>query len=407
VYAGAAREAVFAVPAVIKRINADFVPLALRAPEVNNPAAVSDEDERWLYGRVNRAKMAPQGICVMDARGQVLTWVQMFDDDKSVLDFLEYGLKRFQDKDARQPAVTERYLKFPSARLQDVQDDAKIPAPVQGHAGGKHCAADDGKGKLPAGAVRARLVGRALDDKGKPLADVIKQEHYVEDQFGIGPDVQKALTKTLIGAERVRLPDDFSTLCASHAHLGHIDVKPCMCMIKGKAENKGEWKRHEFWARKLDGTKDVWQIDGQSEVISEVAINGNGVHNVKLAWEGFAEIKGDRLVRLILSARGTEKLQFAKDNHPLLKMKKDEVAFLPAGRPVDIECGVRYGIIGEASAAALQPGKKQAAPDQAGPIPDEARKELVQALGGPFIVFREMPLSGARSLTRPQLRIFK
>lgn len=76
-----------------------------------------------------------------------------------------------------------------------------------------------------------------------------------------------------------------SKLWATHAHPGHIDVQPCLCMIKNKAENKGEWKRHEFWARQVQVKREtmLWRIEGQSEVVSEVAINGNGVHDVKLA----------------------------------------------------------------------------------------------------------------------------
>ena len=105
-YAGAAREAVFAVPAVIRKINSAFIPLALRAPLVNGPDAVRDEAEKWLYQRLNRAKLAPQGIAVLNSAGQVLSWVQMFDDDQSVLDFLDHGRKRFgENADARQPEL--------------------------------------------------------------------------------------------------------------------------------------------------------------------------------------------------------------------------------------------------------------------------------------------------------------
>jgi hypothetical protein len=352
VYAGAAREAVFSVPAVIRRINADFIPLALRAPQVNAPHTVRDADERWLYQRVNGAKLAPQGIAVLNAAGQVLTWVQMFDDDRSVLDFLDHSLKRFRGQaDARQVVVTERYMKFPSARAEDRRDETKLPAAIaEGHPKGKRCPSEDGKGLRGPGILVARLVGRALDDQGKPVADTVRQEHYVEDQFGVSAELQKAVTKALAGAgtERVRLPDEFGKLCATHAHLGHIDVRPCLCMIKSKAENKGEWKRCAFWAQQVKGKgAELWRVEGESEVVSRVAINGDGVHDVMLTWEGFIETKGDRVIRLLLSARGKEKLEFAKDTHPLRREKRDEVAVLPAGRPIDVACAVRYGIVGE------------------------------------------------------------
>jgi hypothetical protein len=164
----------------------------------------------------------------------------------------------------------------------------------------------------------------------------------------VRPALQKTLGQALaaVGLERVRLPAEFGKVCASHAHLGHIDVQPCLCMIKDRAENKGEWKRCEFWARRVDKDSALWRIEGQSEVASELSINGAGVHDVKLSWEGFLEMKGDAVTRLWLYAHGTEKLQFAND-HPLRRVKKDEVAFLPAGRPIDWQGDVRYGVIGE------------------------------------------------------------
>jgi hypothetical protein len=204
--------------------------------------------------------------------------------------------------------------------------------------------------------------------------------------------LQKAVTQALAkaGTERVLLPKDFSHMCATHAHLGHIDVRPCLCLIKDKAENKGEWKQCAFWARKVEAGKEttLWRVDGKSEVVSEVAINTNGLHQVKLTWEGYIETKGERLTRLLLSARGQEDLEYAKDNHPLKKAKKDEVAFLPAGRPVDVHCGVRYGILGEPVAAAEAETPSGAA-EPAEEFPDEARKQLVEVLGGPFLIFRD------------------
>jgi hypothetical protein len=394
VYAGAAREAVFSVPAVIRRVKADFVPLALRAPLVNGAQAVRDADERWLYQRINRAKLAPQGICVLNSAGQVLTWVQMFDDDQSVLGFLDHGLKRFRDKaDAKEPVATERYMRFPSDKLEDLHDETKLPPVIAAeHPKGKRCPAQQGKGNGWPGGLVARLVGRALDEQGKPVTEVVRQEHYVEDQFGVSSEVQKALAQALAdaGTQRVRLPDAFGKLCATHAHLGHIDVRPCMCLIKDRAENKGEWKRCAFWARRAAPGKEtvLWRVEGESEVVSEVAINGPGVHNVKLTWEGFVEVQGNRLTRLVLAARGTEKLQFAKDDHPLKKVAKDEVAFLPAGRPIDVEGGVSYGILGEAAAAEAEAPAGAAEPAEQ--VPDEARKPLVEALGGgTFIIFRD------------------
>src|SRR5215470_18093348 len=103
-----------------------------------------DQDEKWLYQRLDRAKLAPQGIGVLNSAGQVLAWVQMFDDDRSVRDFLDLGLKRFAEKkDAKEPVVTQRYLRFPSQKADDRQDETKLPAVVaEAHPKGKRCPAD-------------------------------------------------------------------------------------------------------------------------------------------------------------------------------------------------------------------------------------------------------------------------
>jgi Spy/CpxP family protein refolding chaperone len=156
-------------------------------------------------------------------------------------------------------------------------------------------------------------------------------------------------------------------------------------MVKGQAENKGEWKRCELWARRVHSGKEtaLWQIDGQSKVVSAVAINGKGVHNVKLRWEGYIESKSGHAQHFALSARGSEKLQFANNDNSLRNINAAEVAFLPAGRPIDVEGGVRYGIVGVAPAPA------SVEPPAAAQAPDEARKQLIEVLGGPFIVFRD------------------
>ncbi len=401
-YAGAAREAVFSRPDVIRRVNADFVPVALRAGLVNGVAGVRGDEDAWVYQRIKRALLAPQGIGVLDSSGQVLVWTQMFDDDQSVLDFLDHSLKRFRESTgANPPVATQRYMRFPSGRVEDFVDDAKIPAMAEGHAAGKRCSAQSAKGDVPPGSVVARLVGRGLDANGEPLADTVNQEHYAEDQFVVAPAMQEAVAKSLTsaGPDRVRLPDDFSRMCASYAHLGHIDVRPLLNMrtgpdnrqgVGGTVQNKGEWNRCEFRAQKTEQGKEttLWRVEGESEVASELAINGRGVHDVKLAWEGFIEMKANRMTRLVLAARGSEKLQFAKDDHPLLRENRDEVAFLPGGRPIDLACGVRYGIIGEPvadSEATPAPDAPRVASSE--PPAQDPVRQLMEAIGPQLAIF--------------------
>src|SRR5262245_29120351 len=119
----------------MRRINADFIPLALRAPAVNGADTLTDEDEKWPFQRINRPKIAPQGMCVLNSSGQVLAWVQLFDDDASVHAFLDHARKRFQEKaDPKEPVVTERYMIFPSDKAEERRDETKLPEVVaEGH----------------------------------------------------------------------------------------------------------------------------------------------------------------------------------------------------------------------------------------------------------------------------------
>jgi len=127
---------IFSNADVIRRVNADFVPVALKAGLVNNPP---DNDEGRLYREIGRSKILPQGICVVNSAGKVLDWVFMFDDDKSVLAFLDRARKRFAKfPDAIKPFPAERYMKFPSQKLADIEDNGKVVPIVGRHPeGGK------------------------------------------------------------------------------------------------------------------------------------------------------------------------------------------------------------------------------------------------------------------------------
>jgi hypothetical protein len=232
VFAGAVREAVLSNPDVIKRVNADFVPVALKAGLVNNPP---DDEEGRLYREIGRSKIVPQGICVVNSAGKVLSWAVMFDDDKSVLAFLDHSAKRFaQFPDAQKPVAAERYGKFPSQRVADIEDNGKAPLIIERHPDGKSCPA---KPLVQRGTVVARVFGRALDEDGKPMADTVRQEHYVEDRFHVPVAMQEALAKGLAdaGTERVRLADDL-------ARLRRIHIGQERCPLHQSPDQRG-WHR--------------------------------------------------------------------------------------------------------------------------------------------------------------------
>ncbi len=364
---------IFSRADVIRRVNADFVPVALKAGLVNFPP---DNDEGRLYRQIGRSKILPQGICVVNSAGKVLDWVFMFDDDKSVLAFLDRARKRFANfPDARKRFPAERYMKFPSQKLVDVEDDGKAVPVADRHPGGESC---PGKPRVGQGTVLARVFGRALDRAGKPVADTVRQENYVEDRFHVPAAWQEALAKALAaaGTERFKMPDELMKGLASHAFMGELDVNP----FGGVNGSKALRASCTFWGKKVpaagDGLVRV-HVDGKSEVagVAPAGRNGGGPpwqHQVELTWEGSVEMKGSRITRLLLVARGSEKLKRANKN-PI------------GGRApfIDLDCGVRYGIIGEPVPAAETGGAAFAAQ-----VPEEARKHLAQSLGGPFLVFR-------------------
>jgi hypothetical protein len=383
VFAGAAREAVFSNPEVIRRVNADFVSVALKAALVNNQPA---DAEGRLYREIGRSKIAPQGICVVNPAGKVLDWVIMFDD-KSVLAFLDHSLKRFaRYPDAGKPVPAERYMKFPSIQLEDVEDNGRALAVPERHEAGKPCPA---RPPLRPGTVVARVFGRALGADGKPVADTLRQEHYVEDRFNVPVAVQEDLAEALAdaGTGRFRIADNLGRLLVSHAYLGQLDVNPV-----GGPGGKGRLKQCEFWAQKEGaGAKGPARlcIEGKSEAAGASG-DGDGNdgrlwrHEVTLVWEGLIEVEENRITRLLLTAHGSEKLTWGNQFQEL--KGEADVNHLPAGHPIDLACDVCYGILGE-PAAADEVGTVGTADGD--PIPDEVRRQLTEALGPPFIVFRD------------------
>jgi hypothetical protein len=384
VFAGAAREAVFSRPEVIRRINADFIPVALKAAFVNRPP---DGDEGLLYREIARSKIAPQGICVVNSAGKVLNWALMFDDDKSVLAFLDHARERFAKyPDAQQPVAAERHARFPSEKLEDTEDSGKVLPVPDRHPGGQRCPA---AAALPRGTVVVRLIGRALDKDGKPVADTVRQENYVEDRFHIDVDMQERLARALAEAApgRVKIPNEFARQCVRHAYLGVLDVQP----LDNPGGRRGNLTRCEFWAEKVDQTRapTLWRIEGESHVsIDQMANAGPGdLHEVKLRWHGYVGMDRERVTRLVLTARGREKLKFGSARGE----DANEVASLPAGHRIHTACEVRYGILGAPAAADQVTADAPVPPPGAPPleVPEQARRQIMDALGLPFLAFRD------------------
>lgn len=315
--------------------------MALKAGLVNNPPR--DDEEGRLYTEFERSKPAPQGICVANSAGKVLDWALMFDGDKSVLEFLDQTLIRYSVyPDAEVAFPARRYMRYPSQTLADVEDSGTtLPVPER-HAKETRCIATPGH---PKGTLDVRLWGRALGEDGKPLADTVRQEHYVEDRFTVPVEVQDQLARAAAdaGRERFRLPPALQRSLVSQAYLGQLDVNPCM-----RGKESGEW---EFWGRAVGGDAARIRVTGRSEVSGGESRSGRRSdgrlwsHEIKLTWDGYIEMKEDRITRLLLTAEGREKLKWG--NKRMMDPREADVQRLPAGHPIDLSCGVRYGIEGK------------------------------------------------------------
>ena len=341
-FAGAAREAVFSNPTVIRRLSAGFIPVSVSAARMHTPP--QDIEGRLLQAS-GRVAPAPQGIAVLNSDGQPLAWTLMFDSDSAVLDFLDYAKRRFREYgDSSRPFDTERYQRFPSLREPDTAYAGGFRTPAT-HPQGELC---PGRSQHPKGTLQVQVIGRALDDRGQPGADTLHQSQYAQDQFEIPVQMQQPIIAALSGAEfgRIRVPDGFAQMLVFRAFLGQIDVRP----LENPNGGHSKIAEYEFWVQRTSGKdgKSLLRLDGTSHLVTDAAPQGglqHFRHSVKLTWEGFLEVEGNRITRLILSGEGTERLSWSAPQPPAGSLS--EVAFLPAGRFINFDGKVRYGLIGK------------------------------------------------------------
>lgn len=389
---------------VVERVNREFIPVALKAGLVNNPPPGAEGD---LYAEIARSRPAPQGICVANSAGKVLAWALSFDNDESLPQFLDYALKRFESApNATEPVTAERFMKFPGHRLEDVSDNGRtIPVPT-GHSTEERCPA------LPAvesGTLVGRIVGRALDEDGRPLAATLRQEHYMEARFEVPPDVQEQFMRALNASEEgpFDVPSGFGRLLVSHAYLGQLDVNP----LGGRATGgRTEHESIEFRAQRVaqDGEVETVRITGSSDVSG--GPSGEGVradgrqweHRVQLEWQGYIDVQDGRFSELVVFAEGTERLRWG--HLRLFQIDEPDVAHLMAGHPIDLDCGVQYGLHAQpCSTEEVVEAIDRNPPNGRGP------DQLAAALSPRFLVFgdataRELGLSQQQRSALAELR---
>jgi len=345
VFAGAAREVVFSNREVVRRINEEFIPVALKAAFVNNPPRGIEGE---LYAEIGRSKPAPQGICTVNSNGKVLTWALSFDNDASILKFLDHVAARYKKgSDAQKFVTAERFMTFPGRRMSDVKDNGKRMRIPEQHASGDRCPA---KPALEKGTLVGRIIGRPLDDNGKPINKTIRQEDYMEARYEVPVAYQEqlAVAAEQESGKRFRVPDAFARSLISPAFLGQLDVNP-LGEVPGSRNDRRSWK---FTGRVVDSAKSSVVrilIQGQSDVKGGQAPgrnpHGDGRlwdHRVALRWRGYADIKDHRVVKLVMLANGDERLRWGNERFNFLG--KSDASHLMAGHEINLDCEVRYGL---------------------------------------------------------------
>jgi hypothetical protein len=324
---------------VIKKVNAEFIPVSVGAARLHNPNAPDDEG-RMLYA-IGRTAPVPQGLAVLNGDGQPLAWTLGFDDDAHVLAFLGHVKKRFEQSPAgEKQGQVERYRSYPSQPLDPISVG---PYTAVVHAKQEPCSAVS---REPAGTLALQVFGRALDAAGKPLPHSVNQEHYAQDRFSLPPDAQAALLKWIRDGEKEPspLPDWFSRECLNHAFLGQIDVRPLDNPLGGRTSRE----TYELRSRRGEEAAGVLTVpvEGESDVACAANAMGGFRHAITLKWEGFLQFRGDRLTRVVLSAKGNEQLHWGLPPSPEFGADRPLVSRLMAGRKVDFEGSVRYGVLG-------------------------------------------------------------
>ncbi len=316
--------------------------MALKAALVNNPPAGI---EGTFIREISRSKPAPQGICVANNSGKALAWVLGFDNDAQVPKFLNYCLSRNKEFASPKTSIpTARFRLFPSRPLPEAPDiNTKLP-PLVMHGKNQHCVATPKKER---GTLVARVWGRRMDKDGVPVKNCIPQENYIEDVFDITNMLQQEVAVLAKKNMPFRLPKTFVKQIASYAYLGQLDVRPVYSPVP---EARSKEHHLELFAEPatIKGNVRRWLINGKSDVESNRFTRHNSAqshHRVFLNWTGYMDLSGKNIVQLGLWATGQEQLQWGNPN--LQFIKEPAVTHLMAGRYINLDSPVRYGIIGK------------------------------------------------------------
>lgn len=363
VFGGAVREAVFSDPEVVRIVERNFVPVAIKAALFNSPnqldllmPASAAKRERLLYDRLRPTAPAQQGLCVMDSTGRPLSWVLAFSDRDAMLRYFPEMLTAYRNSKYAPSKVAERFAQYPNEKLADAYPATSPVAPLP--AVPKFSDTLLAKPGRQPGALVVSITGRAVDAQGKPLFDTIHQENYVEDEFTLPKDAQAALSDYLSGSgtRPVALPIALAQQLAAHAFLGPVDVNPVLNPRRAKVD-ANKW---DLRVTRLKSPRKIYQLSGTSRA----AISGfndrdggNFSNDVTLVWDGFIEFNGRAIKRCAILAQGREKLLWRPEVTSFTSFQ--ELRELNKGRPVKIDSPVVFGFLGGDALAGTAPASIQ------------------------------------------------
>lgn len=292
-FAGAVREEVFSLESVIARCEDEFIPIAISVPRLMR----GDDAESRLYRSLTNQRPpptsgvpVPQGICVTNANGRVLGWIQVFEDEPALHAFFDRCADEFR-ADPEAPGdepVAESHESCPLS-----------PPPVRG-------------------SLYGTVHGRAEHDGER-------QSRYMQERVTITSDIAEELAAGALSRES-------AMELLREAYLGQKDVAPLFNPLGVESQVI----EMEFIIER-DGS--LAHVTGRFNVVAE---RDRFRHSLDLDWEGFLEFDDAGLTRVTLLGRGMYELQW-----PGFEREEERFRTLMAGRAIDEAGGVRFGIVAE------------------------------------------------------------
>lgn len=338
---------------VISKIKANFVPVSVRATDLNNPPP---NEEGALLRSIRPYCLEQQGMFVLNEDGQVLTAVVLFDSTRAITDYLDFSLAQFREHS--QMAVSpnwsaRRFTKYPSVAAPSIAAVANRNSPFDPeHAAGAGClsgACQIPVSPRPTGLI-LNMVARTIESNGHFSSDVIHQEHYSQDQLIIPLQLQQYIAALVRGTtgQAVRLPDMLGQILMMHAYLGNMDVQP----VSSPMGAHSDIQACEFYAALVPGQKNIYRVYGKTNVCAQGpsphggGLPGGMLNKIGLSWYGFFKLSEGRVTSLSFLATGEQKLQWGA-LRPKLASADEEVNELVSGHPIDQQTKVCLGFNSE------------------------------------------------------------